>query len=73
MDLPAPPAIHILAVEVEDVATFSEHLTPALAARYPALADEIFAEVRRLLAAPAPAFVAAPLAARDRAMAVAAP
>jgi hydrogenase maturation protease len=48
--LPAPSAIHIFAVEVADVSTFSEHMTPALEACFPLLADEISQEVRRLLA-----------------------
>jgi hydrogenase maturation protease len=51
MSLPEPSAIRILAVEVNDAATFSEQLTPALEERYPALLNEIYREVRRLLSA----------------------
>jgi len=47
--LPDPSAIHVFAVEVEDVATFSERMTPRLEARYPAIRDELLREVRRLL------------------------
>jgi hypothetical protein len=44
--LPAPSAIHIFAVEVEDVATFSERMTLRLEARYPGILDGISREVR---------------------------
>lgn len=50
MPLPADEAIHIFGVEVADACTFSEQLTPALAAAYPVYAEAIFGEIERLLA-----------------------
>jgi hydrogenase maturation protease len=41
--------IHILAVEVKDNITFGETMTPPLETAYPALSEEIFNEVLRLL------------------------
>ena len=51
LPLPAPEDIHIFAVEVQDAATFSERMTPALEEAYPVFSGEIFREVERLLAA----------------------
>jgi hydrogenase maturation protease len=51
LPLPRPSAVHIFAVEVLDVMTFSEQMTPALENGYPLFAAEIFREVERLLAA----------------------
>jgi hydrogenase maturation protease len=48
--LPEPGRIHIFAVEVEDNATFSERMTPALEAAYSDYAPAILAEVQVLLA-----------------------
>jgi hydrogenase maturation protease len=50
LPLPAPACIHILAVEVRDVVTFSERMTPQLETRYPAIRDGLLREVRRRLA-----------------------
>ena len=52
LGMPLPPAsrIHIFAVEVKDIVTFSEQMTPVLEEHFPTLADAIFAEVHRLLA-----------------------
>ncbi|MBN2575406.1 MAG: hydrogenase maturation protease [Deltaproteobacteria bacterium] len=47
--LPKPSDICVFAVEAEDTVTFSERMTPALEARYPALLDEILRATRRLL------------------------
>jgi hydrogenase maturation protease len=49
--LPRPSAVHIFAVEVADVSTFSEQMTPALERSYPVFAAEIFHEVEMLLTA----------------------
>ncbi len=51
LPLPTNEAIHIFGVEVADACTFSEQMTPALEAGYPAYAEAIFGEVCRLLAA----------------------
>jgi hydrogenase maturation protease len=48
--LPPDEEIHIFAVEIADNLTFSERMTEALEARYPAVRDAILAEVRDLLA-----------------------
>jgi len=48
--IPEDSEIHIFAVEIEDNITFSESLTPALKARYPACLEEILRAVRKLLA-----------------------
>lgn len=50
--LPAPADVHVVAVEVDDVETFSERMTPALEAAFPRLVDEILGEVRALLNVP---------------------
>lgn len=52
MPLPGPAEVHVLAVEVDDIATFSERMTPALEAAFPHLADEVLEEVQVLLEAP---------------------
>jgi len=49
MHLPDDDEIHILAVEIDDNINFGEELSPALAAAYDELRDEILAEVRRVL------------------------
>lgn len=49
--VPGDERIHILAVEVEDVCTFAEAMTPALEAAYPDLAREILGRVMALLRA----------------------
>jgi len=56
MPLPEPSAIHIFGVEVTDTSTFSERMTPALEACFPALADAIFAETCRLMLGTLPGF-----------------
>jgi hydrogenase maturation protease len=53
MPLPKPARIHILAVEVRDVLTFSERMSPELEGCFAALAETLFAEVQRLLVTPA--------------------
>jgi len=50
--LPSDREIHILAVEVEENATFSEALSPRLAAAYPRILEEISAEVLEILEGP---------------------
>ena len=50
MHVPDEADIHIFAVEVFDNITFSEALSPELEAAMPELADEIFAEIAKLLA-----------------------
>jgi hydrogenase maturation protease len=50
MRIAADEAIHIFAIEIEENTTFSEELTPAVAAAFPELAHEIGREVERLLA-----------------------
>lgn len=42
-------AIHIFAIEIQENTTFSEELTPAVAAAFSELVDEIGREVERLL------------------------
>ena len=49
MHLPDDDEIHILAVEIDDNINFGEELSPALAAAYDELRNEILAEVRRVL------------------------
>jgi len=49
--LPRPAQVHVFAVEVDDVVTFSERMTPALEAAFPHLADEVLEQVEALLAA----------------------
>jgi hydrogenase maturation protease len=49
MKVPADTENHIFAVEIGDNMTFSEELTPELAAAYPDLASEIFVEIETLL------------------------
>lgn len=50
MALPAADRIYVFGVEVADNITFSENMTPALAAAYPQCAKEIWSEVSGLLA-----------------------
>ena len=50
MPLPKPEDIHILAVEVEDNATFSERMSPALEGSYSRYATAVYAEIQTLLA-----------------------
>lgn len=52
LPLPEPAQVHVLAVEVDDVATFSERMTPALEAAFPRLAGEVLEDVRDLVEAP---------------------
>jgi hydrogenase maturation protease len=47
--LPEPEEIHIFAVEVEDVFTFGERLTPPIEAAYPEFSNQVYLEVQRLL------------------------
>ncbi len=49
LQVPEDAQVHIFAVEVEDVCTFAETMTPALQATYPQLADEIYRRVTVLL------------------------
>lgn len=49
MNLPDAADIEILGVEVDDVETFSERMTPALERAYPALAEAILAEVEAIV------------------------
>jgi len=49
LHLPADARVHIFAVEVEDVCTFAETMTPTLEAAYPELAEEIYRRVMALL------------------------
>lgn len=51
LPLPGPAQVHVLAVEVDDIVTFSERMTPALEAAFPHLADEVLEEVQVLLEA----------------------
>ncbi len=51
--LPDDSAIHIFAVEVADAVTFSDRMTAPLEAGYPIYSEQIFAEILRLLVAPA--------------------
>ena len=44
-DMDVPDEVVIYAIEVVDVLTFGEELTPALAARVGAIVDEILGEV----------------------------
>ena len=48
--LPDRSNVHIFAVEVEDVVTFSEQMTPALERVYPELAAAVLPEVQALVA-----------------------
>ena len=50
--LPSDGEIHVLAVEVEENATFGEALSPRVAAAYPRILEEIAAEVRGILESP---------------------
>lgn len=50
--LPSDREIHILAVEVEENATFGEALSPRLAEAYPRILEGISAEVRDILEGP---------------------
>jgi len=52
--IPAEDQCHIFAVEVEDVTTFDEAMTPLLEGRYPVLSQEIFDRVDALLGPPPP-------------------
>jgi hypothetical protein len=46
LDLPSDEAITILAIEAEDVLTFSETCTPAVAAAIPRAVQVLMAELR---------------------------
>lgn len=50
LPLPRDEEIHIFGVGILDDATFGERMTPELERRFPALLDEIGAQVRQLLA-----------------------
>lgn len=50
--MPLPHEVHIFAVEVDEVHTFSERMTPALERSYPRIAAAILEEVRALLESP---------------------
>lgn len=56
MPLPGPAEVHVLAVEVDDISTFSDRMTEALEAAFPRLVEEVLHEVQALLEAPGPAF-----------------
>ena len=47
--IPLPHAIHIFAVEVQEIRTFSERMSAALEADYPRYSAEILSSVRALL------------------------
>ena len=49
MPLPEDAQIHVFAVEVANLSTFSERMTPALAAGYPDYSTAIFREVEALV------------------------
>jgi hydrogenase maturation protease len=51
LTIPAEDDIHVFAVEVEDNLTFSERMSEAVEAAFPACADEICAEIAELLGA----------------------
>ena len=52
LGIPLPDEVHIFAVEVEEIRTFSEWMTPALERSYPEIEDAIFEDVRRLFLRP---------------------
>jgi hydrogenase maturation protease len=64
---PLPPdrEIHVLAVEVEENATFGEHLSPRVAAAYPRLLNEMSAEILALLGIAPPPTHRAPGSGRE--------
>ena len=48
-DIPPESEIHIFAIEVQDVITFSETMTPPLEAAYPAISEAIFQKALQLI------------------------
>ncbi len=63
--LPFDREIHILAVEVEENAAFSEALSPRLAEAYPRILEEVCAEVRDILERPADPIPRTPCTCRE--------
>lgn len=48
-DIPPEEEIHIFAIEVQDVITFSETMTPPLESAYPAISEAIFEKALQLI------------------------